>query len=116
MSQIATTVMPGTVSICFSRNEPRLPTPMKATRIVSFGDWPFTRRDDPSEATLALRNERRLSSIMPLILSCAARPEVLPRIPGALYVSARYNVSVDRGAILAALRERIIGYAASRIG
>jgi len=31
-------------------------------------------------------------------------------------VSARYNVSVDRGSILAALRERIIGYAASRIG
>src|SRR6516165_6456102 len=106
ISQIATTVMPGTVSMCFRRKDPRLPTPMKATRTVSLGDCPLSSSEDPSETAVDFSSRRRLRSVMPLILLLNAANGRFPATIGR----------VDRGAILATLRERIVGYAASRIG
>src|SRR5215469_14064797 len=62
-SQIATTLTPGTFSMCRSRNEPRLPTPMKATRTESFGDCAESKAA-PLRAAGVERKRRRVKFVV----------------------------------------------------
>src|SRR5437870_13461734 len=60
MSQMATTLTPGTFSMCLSKYDPRLPTPMKATRTVSLGDCAERIAALPASATEVLIKLRRV--------------------------------------------------------